>query len=36
MKATPQERKQLLEAVPAEYREKARQDMKAKGIEIAD
>jgi hypothetical protein len=36
MKATPEERKQMLEQVPAEYRDKAREALKAQGLKIAD
>jgi RND family efflux transporter MFP subunit len=34
--ATPQQRKEMLEKVPAEYRDKIRQGLKAQGIEIPD
>jgi hypothetical protein len=35
-KASPAERKQMLQVIPAEYREEAKQGFKAAGIEIPD
>ncbi len=36
LKATPAERKQMLQQIPAEFREKAKQALKAQGLQVDD